>query len=344
MTSPASDEADTSQRSGPSGSNASNAPTKPSDGPSEADLLGRPETGWRRRLFSIVFESDTPAGRTFDLALIAVILASVVVVVFDSVESISRRWSRALDVLEWGFTVLFTLEYVARLVCVRHPWRYVRSFYGAIDLLAVLPTYLAVLLPSFAYLIDVRILRLLRVFRIFKLSHYAAEYRALGRALAASRRKITVFLGFVVMVVLVAGTLMYIVEGSENGYTSIPVSIYWAISTMTTVGFGDIAPKTGIGRLIASVMMLVGWGILAVPTGIVTAELSRQQVDEPGSIPDPAAALKEAIAPKAAEATTSMRCAECSATGHADDARYCRRCGAPLTSVDAGVPAQAGTR
>lgn len=278
-------------------------------------------------MFSIIFEADTRSGRGFDLALIGVILASVAVVLLDSVQSIAQRWGSVFTALEWMFTALFMVEYIARLVCVQHRWRYMRSFYGVIDLLAVLPSFLAALEPALALLIDVRILRLLRVFRIFKLSHYSAEYRSLGSALHASRRKITVFLGFVLMVVLVAGTLMYVVEGPDNGYTSIPVSVYWAISTMTTVGFGDITPKTDLGRLIASCMMLVGWGILAVPTGIVTAEIARQR----GVF---AEASHESVTPRAsfaaAEAIGPLRCRDCGAVRHAEDARYCRVCGARL--------------
>ncbi len=313
---------------------ASNAARTPSDGPSEAELLGRPRAGWRRRTFAVVFESDTPAGRAFDIALIAVILASVAVVMLDSVQPISRRWGTALTALEWLFTGVFTIEYIARLVSVQRPWRYMRSFYGVIDLLALLPTLLVALEPSLALLIDVRILRLLRVFRIFKLTHYAAEYRSLGSALHASRRKIVVFLGFVIMVVLITGTLMYVIEGAGNGFTSIPVSIYWAISTMTTVGFGDIAPKTDLGRLIASMMMLVGWGILAVPTGIVTAEIARQRADPAGA----STLLKNAAAAVAAAAADGdessvdddRRCPACNAAGHGDDAAFCRRCAAAL--------------
>ena len=289
--------------------------------PSEAEVLGQPAGGWRLRVFRVIFESDTAAGRLFDIALIFVILASVVVVMLDSVQPIARRWGGVFNALEWTFTVVFTLEYLARLVCVQRPWRYARSFYGVIDLLAVLPTFLAALDPTLALLIDVRILRLLRVFRIFKLSHFALEYSSLAAALRASRRKITVFLGFVLMVVLVVGTLMYVVEGPGNGYTSIPVSIYWAISTMTTVGFGDIAPKTDLGRLIASMMMLVGWGILAVPTGIVTAEMALQR----------RSGLAEwARAAQTDEDDDDGPCPRCGALGHAGDARYCRRCGAAL--------------
>jgi voltage-gated potassium channel len=268
---------------------------------------GRPDTGWRLRLYTIIFEAETRAGRAFDIALIAFILASVAVVVLDSVESIHARHATLLTVLEWFFTAAFTLEYLARLACVRHPWVYARSAFGVIDLLAVLPTYLAFFFPGLHALLDVRVLRLLRVFRIFKLGAYVAEYGALGRALWLSRRKILVFLSFVLMVVLVMGTLMYVVEGPANGFTSVPVGVYWAITTMTTVGFGDITPKTDLGRLIASVMMLLGWGTLAVPTGIVSAEFTAQRLEP-----------------------TTRTCPECLSEGHLASARFCRDCGAPL--------------
>lgn len=245
----------------------------------------KPASGWRRQLFTVIFEADTRAGLLFDLALIAVIVASVLVVILDSVQSIREQWRPVLNTLEWAFTVLFTLEYIARLACVNKPLRYALSFYGVIDLLALLPTFLVALAPELAYLIDVRVLRLVRVFRIFKLSRYSVEYRALVSAVAASRRKITVFVGFVMLVVLVMGTLMYVVEGPVHGFTSIPVAIYWAISTMATVGFGDLVPKTDLGRAIASVMMLLGWGVLAVPTGIVTAEMARRGPDDDTPVP-----------------------------------------------------------
>jgi voltage-gated potassium channel len=271
--------------------------------------FGRPDTGWRLRLYTIIFEADTHAGRLFDLTLIWAILASVAVVVLDSVVSIHARFGPAFNTLEWGFTGLFTLEYIARLLCVRHPLRYARSVFGIIDLLAVLPTWLALFMPELHSLIDVRILRLLRIFRVLKMGAYVAEYRALGSALAASRRKILVFLSFVLMAVLVLGTLMYVVEGAANGFTSIPIAIYWAISTMTTVGFGDIVPKTDFGRFIASVMMLLGWGILAVPTGIVSAEFTAQRVRrEP----------------------TTRTCHECLSEGHEANARFCKDCGMKL--------------
>ena len=277
---------------------------------SKADELGKPLTGWRLQLYTIIFEADTRAGRRFDQLLIAVILASVAVVVADSVPRINARFHGGLTLAEWFFTLVFTLEYVARLICVRHPWRYALSFYGVVDLLAVLPTYLALLVPEVGVLIDVRILRLLRVFRVFKLTAYVSEYQVLGQALRASRRKIMVFLAAVLMIVLVVGTLMYVVEGPANGFTSIPTAVYWAITTMTTVGFGDITPKTDLGRLIASAMMLLGWGTLAVPTGIVTAEMTY-----------------------ARRATVTTRtCHECLTEGHMPDANYCRHCGARLAT------------
>ena len=239
--------------------------------------VGKPAAGWRRGLYRIVFESDTRPGQLFDVVVIAAILLSVMVVIADSMQGMVREWGDTLSAAEWTFTALFTLEYLARLISVRQPLRYALSFYGVIDLLSVLPTYLAIFWPEGQLLIDVRILRLLRVFRIFRLTEYMSEYTQLGRALHASRRKILVFLSFVLMVVLVMGTVMYVAEGPKNGFTSIPVAMYWAVTTMTTVGFGDITPRTDLGRVIASAMMLLGWGVLAVPTGIVTAEMTAQR-------------------------------------------------------------------
>jgi voltage-gated potassium channel len=271
--------------------------------------LGKPLAGWRLRLYTIIFEADTRAGRLFDQGLVLLILCSIAAVMAGSVQAIAAIHGRAFFVLEWFFTIAFTLEYLARLACVRHPWRYARSFYGVIDLLALLPTYLALLVPEVHALIDVRVLRLLRVFRIFKLTAYLVEFQSLGRALAASRRKILVFLSAVLMIVLIMGTLMYVVEGPDNGFTSIPTSVYWAITTMTTVGFGDITPKTDLGRLIASVMMLLGWGTLAVPTGIVTAEMTARRME-----PTP----------------TTRTCQECLSEGHLPEAVFCQHCGARL--------------
>jgi voltage-gated potassium channel len=279
--------------------------------------LGRPLAGWRLRLYTIIFEADTRAGRAFDHWLIAVILASLTVVVLDSMQHLPAGERAAFDWLEWGFTLVFTLEYLARLVCVRHPLRYALSFYGVVDLLALLPTYLTLLIPEAHALIDVRVLRLLRVFRIFKLTAYVSEYQALGHALRASRRKIMVFLSAVMMIVLVMGTLMYVVEGPANGFTSIPTSVYWAITTMTTVGFGDITPKTDLGRLISSAMMLLGWGTLAVPTGIVTSEMAVLRIGAP---------------------PTTRTCHECLTEGHLADARFCMHCGAELTAYETEAP------
>lgn len=277
---------------------------------SEAFLLGKPAAGWRRGVFNIVFESDTRAGRIFDVILIGAILLSVAAVLADSVASIALRHGKLLTVLEWIFTVLFTLEYITRLSCVERPLRYALSFYGIVDLVAILPTYLAVFFPDAALLIDVRILRLLRIMRIFKLTAYLTEYRLLAAAMAASRRKIMVFLSVVVMIVLIVGTLMYVIEGPKHGFTSIPLSIYWAISTISTVGYGDLVPRTDIGRALASVMMLIGWGILAVPTGIVSAEMAAQR-------------FRGARLPEG-------RCRACGCDNHEDDAAYCRICGSKL--------------
>jgi len=270
------------------------------------EFFGRPEAGWRLAVYTIIFEADTRAGKAFDVALLAAIVLSVTVVVLDSVEEIRARYSALFDILEWSFTLLFSVEYLARLWCVRRPLRYARSFFGVIDLLAFLPTYLAVLFPHAIAFQGVRVLRLLRVFRIFKLSAYVAEYRALGRALRASARKILIFLSVVLVAVLLLGTAMYVVEGPGNGYTSIPMSVYWAIVTTTTVGYGDVTPHTDIGRFIASVMMLLGWGILAVPTGIVTTEMTFERIRRK---------------------PTTRTCHECLSEGHDPEAKYCKDCG-----------------
>ena len=277
---------------------------------------GKPLAGWRQRLYTVVFEADTVAGRRFDQAVIVAILVSVAVVMADSVESLRQRYGAVLTAVEWVFTALFTLEYLARLISVRQPMKYATSFFGVIDFLAVLPTYLALFFPGTHLLIDVRVLRLMRVFRIFKLAEYLVEYNSLGRALAASRRKIMVFLSAVLMLVLIMGTVMYVVEGPAHGYTSIPTSIYWAVSTVTTVGFGDIAPKTDLGRFIASIMMLMGWGILAVPTGIVTAEMAAQRAGMQAPAPLPL--------------TSAKTCRTCHRKNHDVEARFCFQCGAAL--------------
>lgn len=264
---------------------------------------------FRERLFITIFEADTRSGRLFDQLLILAILLSLMVIMLDSVEAIAKQHTAIFAGLEWFFTVLFSLEYLARLYAAKRRWRYALSFYGIVDLLAILPTYLALAFPELSALMAVRTLRLLRVFRVFKLTEYLSEVTLLAGALSASRRKIMVFLTVVLMVVMVMGTIMYVTEGPENGYTSIPVSIYWAITTMTTVGFGDIAPKTDLGRFISSIMMLMGWGTLAVPTGIVTAEMAFHRE------------------PK----TTTRVCRECMTEGLGASDNYCRHCGARLS-------------
>jgi voltage-gated potassium channel len=287
--------------------------TAPTYVPQSPASYGKPAGGLRRRLYDIIFEADTPAGRRFDIGLVVAILASILVVILDSVPAIGAQYGSLTNVLEWGFTLLFSAEYAARLFCVRRPLRYATSFFGVIDLLSVLPTYFSLLVPGSALFLDIRILRLLRVFRIFKLTLYIQEYTRLSEALVASRRKILVFLSVVLMAILILGTVMYVVEGPEHGYTSIPVAMYWATVTMTTVGYGDITPHTGLGKAIASFMMLMGWGILAVPTGIVTAEMTSQGMLQ-----------------RQRERAEARRCRACGSVGHDDRARFCKDCGAPL--------------
>lgn len=269
----------------------------------------RPSSGaWRTRWHEIIFEADTPAGKRFDLALLALILVSVLAVCLESVRAIRETYGPALRVVEWALTVLFTIEYVARLLTVRQPLRYLVSFYSLVDLLAILPTYLSALVPGSQSLLVIRALRLLRVFRILKLAHFVGEARLLSAAMRASARKIIVFLGVVATTVLIAGALMYLVEGEEHGFTSIPIGVYWAIVTMSTVGFGDIVPHTPLGRAIASVLMVMGYAIIAVPTGIVTVELgaaSRRRMN-------------------------TQACPNCGADEHDNDAQYCKRCGGKL--------------
>ena len=274
---------------------------------------GKPESPWRHKLYVIIFEADTPAGKLFDLILIAAVLLSVLTVILDSVASIAQQYQTVLTALEWFFTLLFTVEYIARLSCVRHPTRYARSFFGIIDLLSILPTYLALLFPGTHFLTNVRLLRLLRIFRILKLVAFVDEYGQLGRALAASRRKIMIFVSIVLLITFLLGTLMYAIEGPANGYTSIPTAIYWSITTITTVGFGDITPKTDLGRFVTSIMMLLGWGILAVPTGIISAEITAQ---------------------KSMAKPTTRTCPDCMKEGLDADAKYCKQCGAGLPSYE----------
>jgi voltage-gated potassium channel len=264
--------------------------------------------GFRARTNQIIFGHDTPAGKAFDLALIWFIILSVVVVMLESVETIRLQYGTLLRQIEWGFTIVFTIEYVLRLWCVERPMHYARSFFGIVDLLAILPTYVSVLLPGGQALLTVRLLRLLRVFRVLKLAHHVSEAMVLVRALRASRDKITVFIATIITMVVIMGSLMYLIEGARNGFTSIPRSVYWAIVTLTTVGYGDIAPQTAIGQALAAVIMIMGYSIIAVPTGIVTVELSQEM----------------------RRLRAGQACSGCGVDGHEFDARYCRRCGEPL--------------
>lgn len=228
----------------------------------------------QHRLHEIIFEADTPSGKWFDILLILSILSSVLVVMLDSVVSFKTLYGGYFCFLEWVFTLGFTIEYLLRLFCVKKPVRYAVSFLGIVDLLAVLPTYLSLMVPGSQYMIVIRVLRVLRVFRVFKLAPYIGEAGILIQALLATRRKIAIFLMTILTLVIIFGSAMYLIEGSENGFTSIPRSIYWAIVTMTTVGYGDISPRTNLGQAVASFIMIMGYAIIAVPTGIVTAELS----------------------------------------------------------------------
>jgi voltage-gated potassium channel len=277
------------------------------------DDLGRPAGGWRLRLYKVIYESDTHAGRLFDQLIVVAIVVSVGVVMADSVQVWHARHRTVFTGIEWFFTALFTLEYLARVTSVDRPLRYALSFFGIIDLIAVLPTYLAMLFPELHALIDVRVLRLLRIFRIFRLTEYIADYQVMIEALVASRRKILVFLSAVILVALILGTLLYVVEGPEHGFTDIPTAMYWAITTITTVGFGDITPKTDFGRFIASVIMLIGWGTLAVPTGIVTAEMTVRRHARP-------LLLRRA-------------CPQCGAEGYGPEAKFCQQCGTKLPDI-----------
>ncbi len=267
-----------------------------------------PRPGWRARWHEIIFEAETPAGKAFDLGLLLAILLSVSAVLLESVAGVRAIYGAELRAIEWFFTILFTVEYIARLTTVGRPMRYALSFFGVVDLLAIVPTYLSVMLPGAQSLIVIRALRLLRVFRVLKLVHFVGEARILRTALNASMRKIIVFLGAVLTLVLIIGAVMYLVEGPEHGFTNIPESIYWAIVTMTTVGYGDIAPGTVIGRVLASIVMIIGYGIIAVPTGIVTVEM--------------ATARKRPI--------STQVCPDCAGEGHDPDAVHCKYCGARL--------------
>lgn len=268
----------------------------------EPESAGR----WRLRLHEIIFEADTPAGKLFDVVLILSILVSVAVVMLDSIAALHETYGRLFIQLEWIFTVLFSVEYGLRLSCIGRPLKYAGSFYGIVDLLSILPSYLSLIFPGGQYLLVIRVLRLLRVFRVLKLVQFVGESNYLRQALWASRRKVAVFMFSVFLLMMIFGSVMYLVEGPEHGFTSIPRSIYWAIVTMTTVGYGDISPQTNLGQALASLVMICGYGIIAIPTGIVTSEL----------------AFRKSLSTQA--------CPQCGAEGHDPNAKFCKSCGAEL--------------
>lgn len=267
-------------------------------------------SSWRKRWYHIIFEADTRAGKVFDLVLLISILASLAVLMLESVPALRKSYGLLFRWLEWGFTILFTLEYLLRLWVTARPRHYALSFFGIIDLLAVLPTYVALAFAGSQYFLVIRSLRLLRVFRVLKLIRFLSEARILINALRASRIKIIVFLFAVLCIVLIMGTLMYLIEGPGNGFTSIPKSVYWCIVTLTTVGYGDIVPLTAFGQAIAAIIMIIGYGVIAVPTGIVTAELSRAARDESHKV--------------------LQKCPVCSNTAVRPNAQYCDQCGNPV--------------
>ena len=268
----------------------------------------QPEAPWREQMYEVIFEADTPAGRAFDIVLLVSIGLSVVAVVLESVVGIRMRYGTALRFVEWLFTILFTVEYLVRLMSVRRPLRYATSFFGVVDLLAIVPTYLSLVIVGAQSLLVIRALRLLRIFRVLKIARHLRELASLLEALRATRTKITVFMMIVLTLVLIMGTAMYVVEGEEAGFTSIPRGIYWAIVTVTTVGYGDIAPRTVFGQVIAAIAMLLGYSLIIIPTGIFSTELARVT----------------------AKPVTTQVCPACLREGHDLDAIFCKYCGGRL--------------
>ena len=265
---------------------------------------------WRLKLHEIIFEADTPAGKLFDVVLIILILISLLGMMLESVVDINTKYSHQLHLLDWVITVIFTVEYVLRILSTGRPRKYIFSLYGIVDLLSLLPTYIAVFVGGIQALSVIRAIRLLRVFRVLKLVQFVGEGSSLAKAVKSSASKIIVFLLFVLTVCMILGTLMYLIEGKEAGFTSIPISIYWCIVTLTTVGYGDIAPQTPLGQMLASLIMIIGYGVIAVPTGIVGAEIVKGD--------------------KKAVPFSTQACPECSKEGHEPDAIHCKYCGAEL--------------
>ncbi|NVO30375.1 ion transporter [Hymenobacter lapidiphilus] len=281
---------------------------------------------WKRNIYRVVFEADTRAGQLFDILLLLAILLSVLAVMLESVSSINAQYGPALRVVEWVFTVVFLVEYLVRLLIVRRPLRYALSWLGLIDVVAIVPSLLVLVLAGSHYLLVVRTVRLLRVFRIFKLGQFIGEGEFILNALKASRFKILVFLSSVLTLTVLMGTFMYVLEGGQNGFTSIPKSVYWAVVTLTTVGYGDISPVTVLGQTLAALLMIMGYAIIAVPTGIVSAQMSRSQaaaVPAAGATPPVAGTTAGLAAP----AYKQARCSRCQAEGHRPDAAFCWHCG-----------------
>ncbi len=268
------------------------------------------KTNWKTKLHEIIYESDTREGKLFDIVLLITIIASIILVMLESVNSFDAKYHNQLDTLEWIITILFTLEYSARIISVKKPLKYIFSFYGIIDLLSTIPKYLSLIFIGTHALVALRALRLLRVFRILKLTRYLGASNSLVLALKASRVKISVFLFAVIILSIILGTIMYLVEGEENGFTNIPKSVYWCIVTLTTVGYGDIVPQTPLGQFIASIVMVLGYGIIAVPTGIVTSEITKNN-SKPVD-------------------TNTQSCPSCTAYNHKNNAEYCYECGHKL--------------
>ncbi len=271
------------------------------------------DTPFRQKIYEIIFEAETPKGKTFDITLILLVIFSIIVVILESVESLQAKYLKTFLTLEWILTIIFSIEYILRIYCVSKPFKYIFSFYGLVDIFSIIPTYLSVLVPGAQSMLVIRALRLLRIFRVLKLSRYANAGNFLSQALIKSRPKIIVFLGAIVTLVCIMGTMMYIIEGKENGFSSIPKGIYWAIVTMTTVGYGDISPNTPLGQFFASMLMIAGYGIIAVPTGIVTSEMTQAQMSQ--------------------KKLYTKACRSCTKEEHDFGAAFCNHCGTALPQI-----------
>ncbi len=270
-------------------------------------------TNWKSKLHEVIYEADTPMGKWFDIILFILIIVSVIVVMLESVKEIEWKYHRILLTLEWIITIFFTLEYIARVISIKKPFKYIFSFYGIIDFISTIPLYLSYIFVGSQVLLAVRAFRLLRVFRVLKLVQFLGEASQLNKALKASRTKIAVFIYTVLILAVIMGTVMYYIEDDSAGFTSIPRSIYWAIVTLTTVGYGDIAPQTNLGQLVATIVMILGYGIIAVPTGIVTSEFTRQESSKKDEVH-----------------LNTQACPSCSIEGHRDNASHCFNCGSSL--------------